>query len=62
MANRKRSRNMPAFLHIPSRGCWPSCSWWLDLTREEFQRVAAAERTRMSWSDFGRTWKSRDLA
>jgi hypothetical protein len=33
----------------------PSCSWWTTCTtREEFQRAAAAERSRTAWSKFGR--------
>ena len=60
---KQRSRHMPPLVRdIRNRG-YPSCSWWTACaTREAFNRAAAAQRLRMSWSDFGRTWKSRDLA
>jgi hypothetical protein len=33
----------------------PSSSWWTGRTREELDAMAAHERTRLSYSSFGRT-------
>lgn len=33
----------------------PASSWWTGRTREELDALAAQERTRLSYSSFGRT-------
>jgi len=51
---RRRSQHMRPILIRNPRG-FPTSSWWTACAiRDEFSRVAASGRNRMSWSRFGR--------